>query len=308
MTRRALIIGYGSIGIRHARVLEAMGFAVAIVSRRGSADGRPAFATMALALEKGPFDHIVVADETSRHVESLAQVARSGHSGSVLVEKPLFAAPTLIPMHSFRCSGVGYNLRFHPAVRALRVALAGRRVQMADLHVGQWLGDWRPGRAVAATYSATRAAGGGALRDLSHELDLATWLFGPWQMVAAIGGRLGSVTVDADDGWEILLACERSPVVRLHLDTLDRAGRRTITVHVDGDTLRADLMQGTLRVGQKEMVFATERDSAFLAMHEALLGGSHEVCSLDEGLSVVRLIAAVESAERERRWIAREAA
>src|SRR5262249_8659529 len=254
------------------------------------------------------FNYVVVADETARHADSLAQVAESGHRGYVLVEKPLFAEPAAIPGHRFQRAGVGYNLRFHPAVRALRAALAGRGAQIADLHVGTWLGDWRPGRAIAATYSATRAAGGGALRDLSHELDLATWLFGPWREVAALGGRLGDITVDADDGWGILLACERFPVVSLHLDALDRAGRRTIIVQVDGETLSADLIKGTLSSGQNEQSFPAERDHAYLAMHQALLRDDRDVCSLEEGLGVVRLIAAIENATRERRWIGREAA
>jgi predicted dehydrogenase len=308
MTRRGLIIGYGSIGARHARVLEELGFHIDVVSRRGGADGRPVFASVAQAVERGSPDYIVVADETVRHSDSLAQIAQSGHVGCVLVEKPLFANPALIPAHRFRHAGVGYNLRFHPTLRALRTALAGRTAQMADFHVGQWLGDWRPGRAIAGTYSATRAGGGGALRDLSHELDLALWLFGQWGEVAALGGRLGDVTVDADDGWGILLACERCPVVSLHLDVLDRGGRRTITVQVEGETLHADLMRGTLTIGHEEKASPTERDVAFRAMHEALLGGSDEVCSLEGGVAVVELIAAIENAERQRRWIGREAA
>jgi predicted dehydrogenase len=236
------------------------------------------------------------------------RVAQSGHAGWVLVEKPLFAVPSPLPAHGFRGAGVGYNLRFHPAVRALRAALAGRTTQMADLHVGQWLGDWRPGRVVAATYSATHAGGGGALRDLSHELDLATWLFGPWREVAALGGRLGEVTVDADDGWGILLACQRCPVVSVHLDALDRAGCRTITVQAGGETLAADLVKGTLAIGPSVETFPVERDTTYSAMHQALLGGSGEVCSLEQGLATVRLIAAIETAARERRWIEREAA
>jgi predicted dehydrogenase len=307
MIGRALIVGYGSIGARHAHVLEELGLAVAVVSRRGAAEGRLMFSSVAHAFAGGSFNYVVVADETARHADSLAQVARSGHRGCVLVEKPLFAEPAAIPVHRFQRAGVGYNLRFHPAVRALRAALADRAALIADLHVGQWLGDWRPGRVVAATYSATRALGGGALRDLSHELDLATWLFGPWREVAALGGRLGDITVDADDGWGILLACERCPVVSLHLDTLDRAGRRTITVQVDGETLSADLIKGTLKCGHHEQSFPVERDHTYSAMHQALLRGCGDVCSLEEGLCVVRLIAAIENAKRERRWIGHEA-
>ena len=37
------------------------------------------------------------------------------------------------------------------------------------------------------------------LRDLSHELDYMTWLFGPCRRVAALGGRFGPLAIDSDE-------------------------------------------------------------------------------------------------------------
>ena len=234
-------------------------------------------------------------------------MASSCHAGDVLVEKPLFAAARELPRHGFRNAGVGYNLRFHPAVRAMREALSDRNVQMAELSVGQWLGDWRPGRDAAQVYSATRARGGGVLRDLSHELDLAIWLFGAWNDVAARGGRFGNVTVDADDGWGILLSCERCPLVTINLNCLDRTGRRTITVQHDGETLRADLVAETLEIGGRMQQFTLEPDGTYALMHRGLREGAPDVCSLDQGLEVCKLIEAIELAQHQRRWIGRDA-
>src|SRR5262249_50424169 len=81
----ALIVGYGAVGARHAHVLEELGFSVAVVSRRGAAEGRPAFTSVAHAFAGRSFNYVVVADETARHADSLAQIARGGHSGYVLV-------------------------------------------------------------------------------------------------------------------------------------------------------------------------------------------------------------------------------
>jgi predicted dehydrogenase len=309
MTRRGLVIGYGSIGERHSRVLETLDFTVSVVSRRRQGGGRPVFATVPEACSTGSFDHAVVADETERHLMTLSQLAMSGHDGFVLVEKPLFASRAPVPRHRFRGASVGYNLRFHPVVRALRKALAGRSAQMANFYVGQDLTDWRVGREPAKTYSAVRAAGGGVLRDLSHELDLATWLFGSWQRVTAIGGRLGDVTVDADDGWGILLSCVNCPVITLELNGLDRNGRRTIIVQTDGETLRVDLVASTLEIGRnKPQCFAVERDETYADMHRALFKGSVDICTLDDGARVVDLIEAIEQATSKQCWIERSAA
>jgi predicted dehydrogenase len=307
VTLSALVVGYGSIGQRHARVLEGLGQSVAIVSRRGSGDGRSVYTDLAGALAEKDFNYVVVADETARHVDSLKTLSAVHYCGSVLVEKPLFAWPAALPGHTFARSGVGYNLRFHPAIQALRESLHGRSVQLASFYVGQWLPDWRPGRDGQSSYSASRAAGGGVLRDLSHELDLATWLFGSWRHVAALGGRLGSITIDADDGWGILLACEKCPVINIQLNSLDRVPRRNITIQADGRTFYVDLIAGSLQIDGRVQNFDLEPDTTYAGMHRALLAGSGDVCSLAEGMSVVELVAAVERAAEGHRWIDRAA-
>jgi predicted dehydrogenase len=308
MMLRSLVVGYGSIGTRHTRVLEQLDSNVAIVSRRGEAGGRACYSSIAQAIAANLFDYVVVANETALHMTSLRAVADAGYEGVLLVEKPLSAMPEVLPRHRFQRAGVGYNLRFHPVAEALRAALAGRQLQMAELDVGQWLADWRPGRDIGTTYSASRAGGGGVLRDLSHELDLATWLFGPWIRVAAMGGRLGNATIDSDDAWGILLECERCPLVTVQISSLDRMGRRTITVQSDGSTFRADLAAAALEIDGQTTLFNHTRDASFAAMHQAMIDGSSDVCSLEEGANVVRLIAAIESASGSRRWVERLAA
>ena len=147
-------------------MLESLGASVDVVSRRGESGGRRVYKTVAESFAAGSYDYAVVANETAGHVDIVTSLVERHFDGLVLIEKPLSVARAQMPGHRFRRCGVGYNLRFHPAVRALRSALAGRRIQMASLQVGQWLGDWRPDRDVSLTYSASRAAGGGVLRDL----------------------------------------------------------------------------------------------------------------------------------------------
>lgn len=305
MSARSLVVGHGSIGVRHARVLAGLGCSVEIVSRRASHSDTPRrYVSLTDALASGAFDHIVIANETSLHGETLAEVAAGGHCGTLLVEKPLTASSAALPGHRFAHAGVGYNLRFHPAVQALRGVLRDTPVAMARLQVGQWLADWRPSRETVTTYSASRADGGGALRDLSHELDLALWLFGPWRRVAALGGRHGDVTLDADDSWGILLECERCPLVTIALDCLDRKGRRALTVQAGRATHHADLVAHTIEHDRQVIAFTLAPDQTYAELHKALHAGGGDVCTLHEGMAVVRLIDAIERAAATRRWIA----
>jgi predicted dehydrogenase len=304
---RALIVGYGSIGRRHAEVLECLGLAVDVVSRRNDAEGRRVFGSIDVAVAKQGYEYVIISDETARHRDSLAALSSAGYRGTVLVEKPLFATIMPLPRNDFAHAGVGYNLRFHPAIRALREVLRSHAPQVAHLYVGQWLDDWRTGRTGADSYSGHRAAGGGALRDLSHELDLVGWLFGAWREVTALGGRFGTVTADADDAWGILVSCERCPLVMVHLNCLDRVPRRAIAVQADGQTIYADLVANFFRADGETQTFSVERNATYVAMHQAMLAGSDDVCSFEQGLRTVELIAAIEQASAERRWIGRAA-
>jgi len=85
----ALVIGYGSIGQRHARILGELGCRVAVVSRR-SIPFSPCFSTLKDALTGWCPDYVVVASRTNEHLKSVQDLARYGFQGRVLMEKPLF--------------------------------------------------------------------------------------------------------------------------------------------------------------------------------------------------------------------------
>ncbi len=105
----AVVVGLGSIGQRHARVLKELGHAVTTVSRRGDGD----HTSIASAIAAARPGYAVIATETSQHAESLRQLAEADFRGSVLVEKPLFAHSAPAPDYPFASLVVGYNLRFH---------------------------------------------------------------------------------------------------------------------------------------------------------------------------------------------------
>ncbi len=300
----ALVVGYGSIGSRHAEVLARMGCRVAVVSsREGVAEDR--YPDIASAVAGADPDYVVVAVPTARHAEALATLAATGYSGPVLVEKPLFEAVVPMPDNAFEAVYVGYNLRFHPVIAALRGVLDGSAALSVQAYVGQYLPDWRAGRDYRESYSASAAAGGGALRDLSHEMDLVLWLFGGWLRIAALGGHFSSLETDADDVYGLLMEQELCPVTLVQMNCLDRAAHRRLTIVTDGASYEADLLAGTLATEGDTMALDVDRDETFAAEHRAVLERDASVlCTAEDGLGVVRAIAAAESASARGEWVA----
>jgi Predicted dehydrogenases and related proteins len=300
-----VVIGYGSIGQRHARILTQLGCRVAVVSRR-EISFSPAYRSLTDALTREKPDYVVIASETGRHYADFTELAALGFDGTVLVEKPLFHAPLKIPENRFQNAYVAYNLRFHPILRRLAELVKEEPPLCAQVYVGQYLPDWRPGRDYRENCSARRSGGGGVLYDLSHEPDYLLRLFGGWKRVAALGGRLGALNIESDDAYSLLFTAERCPAVQVHLNYLDRIGRREITLITENRSVKADLVLQTLQVNQEITPYTLNRDDTYILQHKAVLNGEHEIlCTLHEGLSVLEFIRAAEQAAEQEIWVMR---
>jgi predicted dehydrogenase len=302
---RALVVGGGSIGIRHARVLGAMGLEVAVTSSRADLD-LPTFSTVSAAVTEFAPSYVVIATETARHADTVRELSGAGYRGAVLIEKPLAVPQAELETAGFRHTGVGYNLRFHAVTRRLAELLAqGDDVVAVEVYVGQHLSTWRPDRAVADQYSAHAAAGGGVLRDLSHELDYLGLLFGLCLRVVAVGGRLTEVTVDSDDAWGVLARYERAPIVTTQLNYLALPARRRIAVTTATGLIEADFMTGRIEHPGGVEILEIDRDESYRRMHEAMLDGGAGVADVTDALEVERVIARIERSTVDEGWVTR---
>lgn len=302
---RAIVVGYGSIGARHTRLLGELGCEIAVVSRR-SLPEVPTYTTLTQALVEHQSDYVVICSPTACHREALFTLAEACYEGHVLVEKPLFEGVTPLPEASFASLSVGYNLRFHPLLQRLRACLVGEEALSVQVCVGQYLPEWRQGIDYRQCYSACKALGGGVLRDLSHEFDYLGWLVGPWEHVTALGGLLGDLEIDSEDLFTVLYCTERCPVVSVQMSYLDRVPVRRIHVNTQAHTFVVDLLACTFSVDGASEVMDIPCDHTYIAMHRAVLAGDvSSLCSADEGLDTLALLEAAERASIKKEWITR---
>lgn len=304
MTENALVIGQGSIGQRHARLLTERGCVVSTVS--GHAHG--SFRSVASAFADRAFDHVVVANVTAVHSSAVAELDTVGFAGDLLIEKPLcnnLAACGVIldAARRTRFAAVGYNLRFHPAVQQVRAQIAAQPVVEARLSVGQSLPTWRTGTDFRAGSSALLAAGGGALRDLSHELDLALYLFGPCEALVASGGNLGRLSIETDEAWGILMKMRSGALIQVSMNYFDHPPQRRIDVTTCQAFVAADLVASTVTVDGERTHYPVQRDDTYRLLHDAVFSASPQACSLTQGVEVMRLIAAVEQSSKQMKWV-----
>ena len=261
-TRRAVVVGAGNIALRHLRNLRKMrpGLQIAAIASRSSAARTQELGEAANvvhervdeAISWGP--HLaVIANPTSNHVQVATQFANVG--AHLFVEKPLASNLTGVDELISACRArdlvltVGYDLRFYRPLAELRDAVRAGSIGAPfglRVEVGQHLPSWRPGRDYRTTVSAQAALGGGAVLELSHELDYSRWLLGEVTAVRATTARLGDLELDVEDAAEIILTFERGAIGSVHLDMLARPAMRRCSVWGSNGMLSLDWSTGSV--------------------------------------------------------------
>jgi predicted dehydrogenase len=294
---KVLVVGYGSIGKRHADILLELGLKVEVVSKQENVP-LPHFKI----LEEAPleiYSYFIVATETSRHFEVLTFLESNVSGKVILVEKPLFHSKS-----EFRTVNnqvfVAYNLRFHPALQKLKELIKDETILFIHSIAGQYLPDWRPERDYRSTYSAKKAEGG-VLRDLSHEIDYLQWIAGDFDDILSFQEKLTDLEITSDDFVTAIAKTKQGALVNFTIDYCSKIPIRNLLVHTNSQTLQADLIKGELQQkikAQKTVVmqFNTKRNDTYWAMHQAILRSDDKsVCTFAEGQQTMNIIERISS-------------
>lgn len=324
---RVLVIGAGSIGARHVRCLLATGRAevgvcepVDAVRERVAADHPlcEVYSDIETALAAG-WDSAVIATPAHTHIAIAQRVIGAGVAP--LIEKPLAVVDDgvaeLICEASARglVAGVAYVYRAHPALRAMRQAIAsgrfGRPLQLIAV-AGQHFPTYRPG--YASTYYASHTQGGGAIQDaLTHVFNAAEWLVGPITRLTVDAAHLKLAEVDVEDTVHVL-ARHGEVMASYAMNQHQAPNEMVVTVVCERGTARFELHRHRWRwmtepdtPWQEEVAALADRDAWFTQQEHAWLdaieGTAAPLCSLEEGLQTLRVnVAALASAADQGAW------
>lgn len=323
--KTALVVGSGSIAKRHIRNLREQfpEADVVCVSSSGRAldndeiGASKVLPDLASAISCKP-DIAIVASPAPYHL---------GHADGllaaqipVLIEKPLCASLEALQevdlnRHSAGI-GIAYNLRFMPAALQVKKLLengAIGNISTAFAEVGQYLPDWRPDSNYRMGVSARKALGGGALLELSHELDYLTWFFGPFDRVLGLTRSTGTLDVDVEDSVDAMLEKQDGMVVHVHLDFLQRQACRQFKAVGELGTLLWDLIANDIVIlrsqGQVEQIYrdpSYNRNQMYLDQTNAFIrfvqGKGRFESSLESGMQVMQLIEAIRESNKQKTW------
>ena len=291
----ALIIGYGSIGKRHCKVLEQICSRIELVTSQNVAN-KKCYKNLR-EVNLGEFDYLVVATPTNTHFEILNFLDENVKGKIILCEKPIFDK-----IYDFSPKNnqifIGYVLRYHPLLNRLKNMLKDEKIIYLNAICGQYLPTWRSGD-YTKYYSANGKMGGGVLLDLSHEIDYATWLCGELTDIKSLNGKVSNLQISSDDLC-LIIAKSEFGFVNISVDYLSHAVYRKLIIQTDTATYTLDFISNDLikkdKLGNQKRHKARkfERNFIFLKMHQDILSKQKFACDFNKGLKVMEIIKKVQ--------------
>jgi len=291
----ACIIGYGSIGSKHARLLSNFKEIdkIYIFSKVKTPKAYTKLKNIK-DISKYNIQYIVISNNTSDHYGTLIKINRIVKNKIILVEKPIFHKyRKIIPKNKIY---VGYNMRFNPVIEKIKNLVKNKKIWSINIVTSSYLPFWRKKRDYLKTYSASKEKGGGVLLDLSHEIDYLQWIFGKVRIKHIDYTKISDLKISSEDYLCLHGLVREKTRFNLELSYLSKFPVRRILIEGRNISLEANLVKNQIFLNkenkQKKInIIKFSRDHTFVKMHKTLINKKvRNHCNLDQGLKLIKLM------------------
>lgn len=297
INKKVLIIGFGSIGQRHARLVsKVVGIKNVYIYSSKSIKTYKSTRSIIEAFNYNP-DYIIICTPTSDHFKKVKLIEKKLKKKKVLVEKPLFSKDeNIIPRKNKFY--IGYNMRFNPIIKTLKKITRGKKFLSVNISCGSYLPDWRKNIHYSQSASAKKTTGGGVLLDLSHELDYARWIFGKLKINNVVLKKLSNLKINTEDFANLVGSAFKTKQLQINLNYFSKKKIRKIIINGNDDFIEADLLKNKIihfkkNKSKKYFFNYFDRDKTYMDEHIAILKNNRDkkdLCSFKEGKELMKLI------------------
>ena len=256
---KILFISLGSIGLRHLSNIKRLApKSIIKILRIKNRSIKKQYNNQISGDEVNLFnpDLIIINTPSNKHFEYFKKFYNK--KTCFFIEKPIDSSIKNINkkiLHQFKnFSMVGYILRFNYILLKLRKIISSKKfgnVNLVDIKVGKYLPDWRTNNKYYKTVSAQKKLGGGALLELSHEIDYATWLFGYPNKVFGVTKKISDLKIDVEDVVSAIFEYPKK-IIQISLDMLQQVPKREMKIVCSKATIYADLINQNLKFFNKK--------------------------------------------------------
>ncbi len=289
-----VIVGYGSIGRRHANIISKnFKFCNIQICTKQKISKFKSFKNLNQIKALKP-DYIIIASETSKHLAQLKYLENNFNNVQILVEKPLFHKFKKLKIKKNNVY-VGYNLRFHPFIQKLKKIVNKKEIYDAQFITNSFLPDWRKNISYKENYSAFKSKGGGIILDLSHEIDLAALIFKNLKIIFSVYGKKSNLKINTEDYLKTFAKSKKTQI-SFDLKYYSRNEIRIILIDAEKFSAFIDLKNNIFKIKKGNKTNQIKRnfsnDHTFYQMHKAIINGEGKkfLCSYGEALKVLEII------------------
>ena len=232
----------------------------------------------------------------------------TSHKIPVLIEKPLGnGQESRESLEAIACLSestpafVGYILRQNPGVAIVKKMLSTHqigKVISARFYCGSWLPDWRTNQDYRTTVSSRAELGGGALLELSHEIDLAYLLFDTMKIHFSELSKVSTLDINVEDQVIIVGRDMNKSLITIELDFCTQVSERSVCIRGSSGCIHWDLLNGFVNLKkegcQTKTVFCKINiEDMFKKQLEKFWGIKHDsgeinLCTVKEGIKILR--------------------
>ncbi len=292
--KKVFIIGKGSIGLKHFKILKKINksLVIEISSSRSINFSNKKFIEKLKLFNP---DYVIIASPATYHFLHLKILERNLKKKVVLVEKPLFHKNYLLPKKLKNKYFVGYNLRFDPVINYFKNFLKNKDYFHININCSSFLPSWRKNINYKKSVSANKKLGGGVLLELSHEIDYLIWLFGVPKIIRSTSLKISNLKINTDDFFN-LIAKKGKTIINLSMNYFSLHKKREIVVDSKDFSLHGDLRNNSIILYKGNRIIKKKLKKKLLEQsiehqHLSLLKNNFKnICSLKEGQKVIEFI------------------
>ena len=318
--KTVLIVGFGSIGRRHAGVIQSIFPDIDIIVLRHKKLNSHKFEALGLyksvtsiheAIALNP-QVAIISNPASKHIDIAKKLASRGVN--LLIEKPISDSSKGVQDLIDTCYQnnitlmTGYNLRFLPSLIEFKKQINSEKVgkiYSVRTEVGQYLPDWRSESDYRDGVSSQQKLGGGALLELSHEIDYLLWIFGKISWVKSHVSKQSDLDIDVEDSAQVIIGFEKNNgtvlTASLNIDFIRHDTIRKCFVIGENGTLLWDGIKGQVEFFKKtgtqwEVLFSSRSDRDYTYTEEiksfflSVESNTSPSISGEDGLKVVNIV------------------
>ena len=253
MSKIALVIGYGSIGKKHAKILKSLKEVdeVVVLTSQQRIPYRK-ISSLNEIKRLNPF-YIIIASPTNKHYEQLRFLEKNFSKKKILVEKPLFEKKFNLKIKKNKVY-IGYNLRFNPLIIFIKKILKKVNIIFVSAYCGYHLPHWRKNIPYTKSYSSSKIKGGGVILDLSHEIDYITYIFGKIKIINFIKKRISNLNISSEDFFFLNGTSKKSKIIQISLNYISKKKIRDIKIETNKFGLYGDIVNNKLEIVYKNKI------------------------------------------------------